>query len=495
MKLISMSEGPEEEARPPGPATRRLGTIIARRLRLLPGVREEVLDKIPAERTRYTALAAVMVCTASIGGFSMFFALSEVMGKAGIWFVFLAVFWATFILCVDCWLVSSTAGSRWRTRVSVLLPRLAIAAVFGIVIAEPLVLRVFQTGIVNYVKQERQDAIDNLRTALVNCNPIPGVAGAMSPPSGDCAGMILNISNSSAATLTTLNTLRGQASALQTQVNKETAQLTQLQNTVNNECNGHTGSGLTGIVGNGPACHQDQQDVDNYRASHPIAAQNTLLSSLNEQISSAQGSLSTEQANYKAAISQAITKRLQAETAPDAPIGMAERYQALTYLSVSNSFIAVTSWFVRIFFILIDCLPVLVKFISGSTPYDRLIDTEVNSAEKRFSRENETSDAVAEEDNDVRLWQAKADAARRKKEINLKILRQDAERETSKEDAIDELWRRKLAARRSHRASENAGASSPGGIPNTSWDEYDHILPHLNGASSPVDDTRVDRAE
>src|ERR1700733_10888381 len=50
------------------------------------------------------------------------------------------------------------------------------------------------------------------------------------------------------------------------------------------------------------------------------------------------------------------------------------------HLSLSNAFIGVASWFVRIFFILIDCLPVLVKFISGSTPYDRLVDTETASA-------------------------------------------------------------------------------------------------------------------
>jgi hypothetical protein len=495
MKLISMSEGPEQEVRPLDPARRRLGMIIAQRLRLLTGVREEVLDKIPAERTRYTALAGVMICTASIGGFSMFFALSEVMGKAEIWFVVVAVFWTIFVLFIDCWLVSSTAGSRWRTRVSVLLPRLAIAAVFGIVIAEPLVLRVFQTGIVNYVKQERQDVIDNLRTALVNCNPIPGVATTMSLPPSGCSGMILNISNPSAATVISLNTLRSQASALQAEVNTETAQLTQLQNIVNNECNGNSGPGLTGIVGNGPACRQDQQDVENYRASHPIAAQNAMLSSLNEQIRSLQGSLSGQQAEYKAAISQAITKRLQEETAPGAPIGMAERYQALTYLSISNSFIAVTSWFVRIFFILIDCLPVLVKFISGSTPYDRLIDTEVNSAEKRFTRESETFDAIAEEDNAILLWRAKADAARRRKEINLEILRQDTERENSKEDAIDELWRRKLAARRSRRASGNASGDSPGRIASAAWGEYDRTFPHMNGASSPADDTTIDRAE
>src|ERR1700722_11942814 len=108
----------------PGPAGR--AAHLARLIRKLTGVREELLARIPAERTRYTALAAVMTCTASIGGLSMFFALSEILGHPEPWFWFLAAFWTTFILCIDCWLVSSTAGTRWRTRVAVLLPRLAI---------------------------------------------------------------------------------------------------------------------------------------------------------------------------------------------------------------------------------------------------------------------------------------------------------------------------------------------------------------------------------
>jgi len=457
-------------------------------MRLLTGVREELLVRIPAERTRYTALAAVMICTASIGGFSMFFALSEILGKAEAWFVFLAVFWTIFILCIDCWLVSSTAGSRWRTRVSVLLPRLAIAAVFGVVIAEPLVLRVFQTGIVSHVRQERQDTIDNLRTALVECNPIPGIAAAPHPPRVGCTGMILNISNPAAASLARMQALQRQESELQTLVNTETAQLTRLQNIVNDECNGHSGLGFTGIVGNGPACHQDQQDVSAYRASHTIGAQNAELNNLNEQIRSLQGSLSGQQADYRAAIAQAIAQRLRQETPPSAPIGMAERFKALTYLSLSNAFIGVASWFVRIFFILIDCLPVLVKFISGSTPYDRLVDIEIASAEKRFGRENDTSNAIADEENATVLRKAKAEAARRRKEIDLEILRQDSERETDKEDAVDELWRRKFKARSSAGARADRSEGGLDWSSNPSWNEYDQAVPHINGSSSHMDD-------
>jgi hypothetical protein len=454
---------------------------------MLTGVRDELLDRIPAERTRYTALAAVMICTASVGGFSMFFALSEILGKAEVWFVFLAVFWATFILCIDCWLVSSTAGSRWRTRISVLLPRLAIAAVFGVVIAEPLVLRVFQTGIVSHVRHERQAAIDNLRTSLVDCNPIPGITGTPHPPPGGCGGKILNIANPAAASLTHLMALQRQEFTLQAQVSTETSQLTRLQNIVNSECNGNSGRGLTGVVGDGPACGKDQQDVNNFIASHPIGAQSTQLSRLDPQIRSLEGGLSEQQASYRTAIAKAIVQRLKQETPPADPIGMAERFQALTALSASNAFIGVASWFVRVFFILIDCLPVLVKFISGSTPYDRLVDIEISSAEKRFGREKDTNDAIADEKNITDLRKAKAEAAQQRRGIDLEILRQNSERETDKEDAVDELWRRKLRARRSTGAAGGQAATGLDGSARPPWDEYGQTVPHVNGSSDHLD--------
>jgi len=191
----------------------------------------------------------------------MFFALSEVLGKAEIWFIFIAIFWAIFILCIDCWLVSTTAGSRWRTRVSILLPRLAIAAVFGIVIAEPLVLRVFETGITSHVREDRQEAIGRLRTALVACNPVPGVSVSHAVPQAGCNGMVLSISNPATASLTQITSLEGQEASLKTQLSAETDQLSQMQATVNSECNGTSGKGLTGVLGNGPACKKDQEYV------------------------------------------------------------------------------------------------------------------------------------------------------------------------------------------------------------------------------------------
>jgi hypothetical protein len=348
------------------------------------------------------------------------------------------------------------------------LPRLAIAAVFGIVIAEPLVLRVFQTGIVNHVRQVRQDAIDQLSTSLVACNPIPGVAVSLSTPQVGCAGKILNVSGPASAKLEHVQALQRQESSLQAQLNTETAQLNRLEATVNSECNGKTGSGLTGIVGNGPACQKDQQYAAQYESTHPVAAQNAQLASIDTQLKSEQGNLAGAQASYNAEVARVIGDRLKKETPPDAPIGMAERFQALAYLSLSNSFISVASWFIRIFFILIDCLPVLVKFLSGSTSYDALVDVKLISAEKQFKAACDASDAAADRKNDVVRKRADAKAARKVKKINLNILRQDAEQVSLKEDELDELWQRKLDARRSAGATRQFSGGP---------------APHMNGTS------------
>jgi hypothetical protein len=95
------------------------------------------------------------------------------------------------------------------------------------------------------------------------------------------------------------------------------------------------------------------------------------------------------------------------------------------------------------------------------------VDIEISSAERKFGRENDTSDAIADEQNITDLKKARADAGQQRREIDLEILRQNSDRETDKGDAVDELWRRKLRARRSA----------------TSGDEYSQTVLSANGSS------------
>src|SRR2546430_5809407 len=130
-----------------------------RLLRLLTGVDEEVIAAVPSERARYTAMGGVVLGTATMAMFSMSVALYSVFGEVNpIAFGFVPV-WGLFILFLDRWLMASTstraAGERFRK----LFPRFLLATVFGVIIAEPLLLGIFHTAIDQRIRDDRAAAI------------------------------------------------------------------------------------------------------------------------------------------------------------------------------------------------------------------------------------------------------------------------------------------------------------------------------------------------
>ncbi|GAA5000095.1 DUF4407 domain-containing protein [Kitasatospora paranensis] len=421
---------------------------FGRRLRVLTGVEEELLGRVRTERARYTALAAVMVCTAAIGGCSMYFALAEILGEAEFWFVPAALGWGTFVLCLDRWLVSSSGGARWRTRASVLGPRLVVACFFGFLIAEPIVLRVFEPSVLSSVRHERQETIDTLRKGLLECNRSPLEAAASGPAAIDCTTLRLGMTGAVGAEAAKLDGLRSQAKDLKARIDGEQGKLDGLRETVNKECNGTSGTGLTGRAGNGPACQYDQEAVRDFTAANPIEQQIRDLEDLNHRITDASDGQSGTEADFQAARAKKIDERLAKEDSPDGLVGIGDRFDALFALASRSGFIGAASWLVRIFFVLIDCMPVLVKFFSGATAYDRLVEIEIASAEKLYTDETRADEAAAEERLKTELHEIRAHAERRRMEIDLETRRHADDQQARQQRAVDDLWERKLGQRR-----------------------------------------------
>ncbi|MEV7180179.1 DUF4407 domain-containing protein [Kitasatospora sp. NPDC093679] len=437
----------------PGPGS------AGRRLRVLTGVDEELLARVRTERARYSALGAVMVCTAAIGGFSMFFALEEIIGGVRPWFVLAALGWAVFVLCLDRWLVSSSGGSRWRTRASVLAPRLVIACFFGFLIAEPIVLRIFEPSVLSVVAQDRQQHLDHLRQELLACNRPPGAADASQPAGADCTDRDLGLSGELGAVSRKLDQLRSQADQLRTGIAEDQKTLAGLRRTVNEECNGTEGRGLTGRAGNGPACQYDQEAVRNFEAAHPVGDQQRQLAELDRAITEASKGRAGTESDFQNLLVRRIDERLKQEDQPGAPVGLGDRFDALFALAGRSGFIGAASWLVRVFFVLIDCMPVLVKFFSGATAYDRLVENETVSAERIHTDEMRVREEAASERLKTELHEIRAHAARRRMEIDLQTRRHANEQETRQQQAVDELWERKLGERR--RASSDGGGVRP----------------------------------
>ncbi|MGH3889539.1 MAG: DUF4407 domain-containing protein [Pseudonocardiaceae bacterium] len=407
-------------------------------LRKLTGVDETLLDQVPNERPRYTALGGIVLGTAVIAGFSMWTALTLVQDTASVLLLFPALIWALFVLNLDRWLVSSSSGSRWHRRAAILAPRLVIAFFFGVIIAEPLVLRIFDTAVEQHIQDGRDKEVDALRSNLIRCNPVPGAEPT--PAIDGCDGYLILFASSSASQGIELAELRREAAALQESSNADTAELGRLQELAFRECNGTPGVGLSGDRGRGLECLRREQAADDFALTHPITERSNQLTRLNARIIQLQGDVTTANVDFQAVRAAEADRRVDELRANQREIGLLERFRALDELVRANNFLFAALWFMRIFFILVDCLPVLVKFFGGLTAYDRLIDLRSAAAERMYAGKVNADEAAYLGGLAVEQYESAGEADRRRSEIDLRSQKHRVDIETRKERVIDHRY-------------------------------------------------------
>jgi Domain of unknown function (DUF4407) len=425
-------------------------------LRVLVGVDEQLLAKVPSERARYTALGGTVLGTASIAAFSMAMALAQVLGGFAVFLLLPALIWGLFVLNLDRWLVASSAGSRWHRRAAILLPRVALAVFFGIVIAEPLVMRVFQTAIEQHIRTERQQELTNLGSLLLRCNPEPSATeqyrAAVESP--ECENNLLPFAESAQATAVELAAKRTQAERLQQTIEGDARQLAALEDLARRECAGTAGPGLTGARGRGPECLRREREADDFRTSHRIEESNKQLAELRDEIGELQSQVSAAQTNYQNGLEAEIASQVDKRAASHGPIGLLERFRAMHELISVNSFLTIATWCVRMLFIVVDCLPVLVKFFGGTTGYDRLVDVRLASAQRVHQETVRTNEVVVTADLEVQQHRAEAHKQQRRAEIDLQTREHEAGIHARIDQATDLLTDR-LASRQQREASNN----------------------------------------
>lgn len=134
---------------PPPTATTRggprsLGTLLAQ----LGGGDPQILPLVPSAKGRFIQMGLVLLSTATLAVISMAFLLVDAL-RASWWVaVPLGLAWGFVIINLDRMLIQNirpTSGF-WRT-VWIVLPRLVVAVLLGLVVATPLVLRVFDSEI------------------------------------------------------------------------------------------------------------------------------------------------------------------------------------------------------------------------------------------------------------------------------------------------------------------------------------------------------------
>lgn len=417
----------------------RRAATASRRLRTLAGVDEQLLAWVPSEQARYTALGGVVLGTAVIATISMTMALSEVLDGFNLLVPLVALVWGLFILNLDRWLVSSTFGARWGSRLAMLLPRLVLAFFFGVVIAEPLVLRIFEPAIEQHINDERQQELRDLGDRLLRCNPDPTAAAPAPEAGGSCMGSALVVLEKQTAAAGELAGKQQEQQELRDSLAVDDAEQTRRDVLASKECTGTVGEGTTGRAGRGEECRQRESEAADFRRDHPLGPRTARLADLDREIGVLQSQVAAGQDDFQKSRSDAIQAQTDEKRSHQGAIGLLERFRALDELTATNSFLLAATWFVRLFFIAVDCLPVVVKFFGGKTLYEELVDTRGQSAVTIYRENTRTVEAELLEDLRTQRKQAtdKQEILRETSDLTLRWKRAQLDQEL--QDHITEL--------------------------------------------------------
>lgn len=443
-----------------------LGGRLSRLVRTLAGVNEEVLAWVPGDRARYTALGGVVLGTATIAAFSMLIVLTEILDGFHVALLLPVLIWGAFVLNLDRWLVTSSAGTRWHRSIAVLAPRFVLAFFFGVIIAEPLVLRIFESEIEQHILDERQVELQSLTSSLSRCNPDPTADDAAQQEAlqAACAGLRLNLEATYAAISQELSSKQREAAVLRDGITADDAEQRRRDTLASNECAGTPGPGTTGKLGRGKECQEREREAEEFRRSHPIAERADKLADLNRQIETLLASLADAQRSYQGMRDRRIQEEVAKRASHHGAIGLLERLKTLHVLTSYNTALTVSTWMIRIFFILVDCLPVMVKFLGGKTRYDLLMDFRAESMRRTYEQGVKTNELDALATFKARQSEVENESRKRRAVSDLDWRWHEATLDAELSQRVDQLTDRLRGKR--HQSDETVTANSGNGMTN-----------------------------
>ncbi|MFI9560093.1 DUF4407 domain-containing protein [Nonomuraea endophytica] len=363
-------------------------------MRVLAGVDEDLLDRVPEERPRYTSLGGVVLGTAAVAFVSMLAALVMVFG--GGWTLLVAVpialLWSALVGNFDRWLLASGHGvMTWGKKLAVMFPRLVVASLLGVIIAEPVVLAVFDSAVQEQVKRSRSTANLAYEDALKRCNPAPDAAGVIPAAPAGCRSRALSLAGAPTERLAERARLQRQHDDLAKKVAADRKELVRRQDLARRECNGTGGAGLTGRAGEGPNCARNRAEADAFERDGRLAANTATVAALNDRLTRLNADLGAASTIYAGALSARIQQKVAERRAQQGHIGLLERLEALGVLKERSGMLFASIWLVTIFFIVLDVMPALVKFLSPTTTYDVLVTGRLERRRRTQERAEEAA--------------------------------------------------------------------------------------------------------
>lgn len=380
---------PKREPRPrraPRQTRERVPGSRLRTLAILGGADGPILDRVPGETPRFVQMFFVLLGTALVSALSMLFALTTGV-RAAIWLaVPLAIVWGAIIFNLDRFLTSTMTATRsvWKL-IGLAIPRVMMAALIGFVVAEPVVLQVFNNDIAREVastnitqSQSDQSALEDgpekkaLDAATARVTELENQAAT---------GIVAGTDSSSAS-----------QSAAQGTVDDLTAKMTEQQKVIDDaralyqcELTGEgagTVPGCTGVNGEGASSDaakaqlaQAQQTYDalaeqlraanDELAAADTAAKSETSASETTNRQQAKDQLPAAQQTYEQALAAYNARADSVAQGNAGAIGLLSQISALGRLGEKDPAILWARWLIAALFFLIELLPVLVKVLTS----------------------------------------------------------------------------------------------------------------------------------
>ncbi|TYB44046.1 DUF4407 domain-containing protein [Actinomadura chibensis] len=360
---------PPEEAEPPrGPERGPSGR--GRWLRSLVGVDEKVLGRAPLDRGRYTAMAFIVLNAGLLAAASMFVMVQKFADVPLPVALLFALFWGWIIFSVDRWLIASSHGTQGGR--GVFLARIVLAVVLGFVVAEPLLIKIFEPAIHRQVAEDRRVERAARLSALTACNPVP-YRRLPAKDADSCRDrrLLITVSANPVAAADTVASLDAQAAALSKAIDKDTQALRRLERLGHAECGGErVGDETTGRRGEGPNCRQIRREREAFLGTSKLPERRAQLADLQGKAKAAVEDQGRVNAAYASEVMREIDKQLPR---PEGRIGILEEDDALFTLQRRSPMVFLFAVLVRLALIILDCMPVLTKRLAGLSTYDRQV--------------------------------------------------------------------------------------------------------------------------
>lgn len=389
---VPAGEAEPAEASEPAPATRaalsrrRPRGAIWRRLAVLGGADGVVLDEVPIETPRFVQMFFVLAGTALVSAISMLFALTTGV-RVAVWLAIpLALVWALIIFNLDRFLTSTMRSTRnlWRL-IGLALPRVVMAAVIGIVVAEPLVLQIFSNDIAREVNatnitqaQSDQDAV----TAGPEKQALDAARERVAALESQAASGIV-----AGAETTTAS-----AAAAQASVDDLTAKMAAQQEVIDQaraiyqcEINGQGAgevAGCSGVAGEGASSEAAQAQLAAAQATYDdlaaklraaqadladAQAAGTAAASASEEQNKQQArdELPGAREQYRAALAAYDERAAQIASGNAGAVGLLSQISALERLGEKEPILKWAHLLIAVLFFMIELLPVIVKVLTS----------------------------------------------------------------------------------------------------------------------------------